>query len=96
MGKKSLSAERISRALNAASCRVFRGGIVHLDDVGGAVAFKKRLDKTGNLVDTLEYTDEDEIALDYRIIQELFGTDCYNVYQRQELFNLFLKKISLA
>jgi len=96
MGKKALSAERIARALNAASCHVTKGGIVHLDDVGGAIAFKKRADKKGCLVDTLGYSGEDEIALDYRRIQELFGTNCYNVYLRQEVFNKTLKNIAIA
>ena len=95
MGKNALSAERIARALNAAVCHVFKGGIIHLDDVGGAVAFAKRTNKTGKLVDTLVYTDEDEIALDYRMIQHLFGSDCYSVYLRQEFFHKFLNSISL-
>jgi len=95
MGKQALSAERIARALNAATCRIFKGGIVHLDDVGGAIAFQKMRDKKGNLVDTLAFTDEDEIALDYRLIQQTYGTDCYNVFLRQEVFNKFLKGISL-
>jgi len=96
MGDKAISTERIARALNAAICRTLKGGIIHLDDVGGALAFKKRLNKKGKLVDTLEYSDEDEIALDYKTIQDLFHTDCYNVYLRQEEFNNFLKKISVA
>jgi transposase len=96
MGNDAISAERIARALNAATCRVLKGGIIHLDDVGGAVAFKKRVNKRGELVDTLEYSDEDEIALDYRQIQSVFGTDCYNVYLRLDAFNKFLKKISVA
>ncbi|MDW7728507.1 MAG: transposase, partial [Bacillota bacterium] len=95
MGEKALSAERIARALGAATCRVFKGGIVHLDDVGGAIAFKKILDKKGKLVDTLAYSDEDEIALDYELIQNTFGTDCYSVYLRQEGFNRFLKYITI-
>jgi transposase len=96
MGERALSAERIARALNAATCRVLKGGIVHLDDVGGAIAFKKRLGKNGKSVDTLEYSDEDEIALDYRLIQETFGTDFYNIYNRQERFGKFLRDIRLA
>ena len=52
-------------------------------------------DRKGNLVDTLAFTDEDEIALDYRLIQQTYGTDCYNVFLRQEVFNKFLKGISL-
>jgi transposase len=95
MGENALSAERIVRALNSATCKVLRGGIVNLDEVGGATAFKKALNKKGEIVERLAYSDEDEIALDYKLIQQAFGTDCYNMYLRQEVFNKFLKKISL-
>lgn len=95
MGAKALSAERISRALSTATCRVLKGGIIHLDDVGGAIAFQKVKNKKGEMVDTLKYSDEDEIALDYKAIQDMFGTDFYNIYPKQEVFNKFLKKISL-
>lgn len=95
MGEKALSAERIARALRAATCRVLKGGIIHLDDVGGAIAFQKVRNKKGEMVDTLAYSDKDEIALDYKSIQDMFGTDFYNIYSRQEVFNKFLKKISL-
>lgn len=94
MGEKALSAERIARALRAATCRVLKGGIICLDDVGGAIAFQKIRNRKGQLVDTLVYSDEDEIALDYKLIQQLFGTDCYNIYLRQEAFNKFLKSIA--
>ena len=96
MGSNALSAERISRALNAANCHVLKGGIIHLDDVGGAIAFKKAVNNKGKIVDTLEYSDDDEIALDYKMIQNLFGADCYKIYHRQEAFNKFLKNIALA
>ena len=95
MGEKALSAERIARALGAATCQVLKGGIIHLNDVGGAIAFQKVRDKKGILVDTLAFSDKDEIALDYKAIQDIFGTDFYNIYSRQEVFNKFLKKISL-
>jgi len=95
MGQKALSAERIGRALGIATCRVLKGGIIQLDDVGGAIAFQKVRNKKGELVETLAYSDKDEIALDYKVIQDIFGTDFYNVYTRQEVFNKFLKKISL-
>jgi len=72
-----------------------KGGIIHLDDVGGAIAFQKVRNKKGEIVDTLVYSDKDEIALDYKEIQVMFGTDFYNIYSRQEVFNKFLKKISL-
>jgi len=96
MGKKALSAERIAVALGAANCRVFKGGIVHLDDVGGAIAFKKAVNAKGQSVETLSYSDDDQIALDYKMIQGAFGTDFYDIYPRQEVFNKFLKNISLA
>nr|WP_242833675.1 transposase [Desulfosporosinus youngiae] len=96
MGEKALSAERIARALDAATCRVLKGGIIHLDDVGGAIAFQTIRNKKGNLVDALAFSDEDEIALDYKLIQDTYGTDCYNIYFRQEAFNKFLKTIALA
>jgi len=96
MGGEAMSAERIARALNAATCRVLKGGIVHLDDVGGAIAFKKRVDNKGRLVDTLQFSNEDEIAIDYKKLQTLFGTDCYNVYLKQEVFNKFLKSIVVS
>jgi len=96
MGGSALSAERIARALRSATCQVLKGGIVHLDDVGGAIAFKKRRDKNGKMVDTLEFSGDDEIALDYKLIQNVFGTDLYNIYHRQEAFNKLLKTISVS
>lgn len=96
MGGKALSAERIGRALGTATCRVLKGGIIHLDDVGGAIAFRKTRNKNGKLVDTLAFSDEDEIALDYKLIQDTFNTNCYNIYLRQEAFNKILKTIVLA
>lgn len=96
MGENALSSKRIARALGAATCRVLKGGIIHLDDVGGAIAFMKTTNKKGEVVDTLEYSDEDEIALDYRIIQETFGMNFYNIYPKQEVFNKFLNNIVVA
>jgi len=91
MGEKALSAERIARALSAATCKVLKGGVIQLDDVGGAIAFQKMLNKKGEIIETLAYSDEDEIALDYKAIQDTFGTNFYNIYPRQEVFNKFLK-----
>ena len=96
MGADALSVERIATALGAATCRVLKGGIVMLDDVGGMIAFRKTTDKHGKSVDTLEFSDDDQIALDYRRIQRLFNTDFYNVFSRQEVFNRFLKGISIT
>ena len=41
----------------------YKGGIIHLDDVGGALAFNKVKNAKGELVDTLEFSSEDQIAL---------------------------------
>ena len=95
MGKEALSVERLARALNQADCKVKRGGMVELDDVGGSTAFVKRKNKYGEEVDTLAFSDEDEIACDYQRIQKTFGTDFYEVEVKQEAFGRFLKKISL-
>lgn len=94
MGEDALSAERLARTLNAANCKVRRGGIVELDDVGGSMAFVKRKNKTGGMVDTLAFSDEDEIAQDYRLIQKSFETDFYDVEVKQEVFGRFLKMIT--
>ena len=96
MGKDTLPAERISRALNCATCRLLKGGIVLLDDVGGAIAFQKRLNSDGELVDTLAFSNDDEIALDYKRIQDSFKTNLYNVFLRVELFNKALNNISVS
>ncbi|MDR1157554.1 MAG: IS1634 family transposase [Oscillospiraceae bacterium] len=96
MGPRALSTERIARALRLATCRVLKGGIVHLDDVGGAIAFKKAKDKHGKLVDTLEFSGDDEIALDFKAIQQVFSSDIYNIYHRQEAFNNLLARFILA
>jgi len=69
---------------------------MHLDDVGGAIAFEKKTDKNGESVERLAFSDEDEIALDYKAIQQTFGTDFYDIYPRQEIFNKFLKGIRVA
>lgn len=95
MGKKALSVERTTKALKAANCKLRRGGLVELDDVGGSQAFVKRKNKKGELVDTLVFSDEDEVALDYQFIQKTFGTAFYDVLVKQEAFGRFLKKIAL-
>lgn len=93
MGKDALSAERLAAALNAANCKVRRGGIVDLDDVGGSMAFVKRKNRKGDMVDTLAFSDEDGIARDYRLIQKAFRTDFYETEVKQEVFGRFLKGI---
>jgi transposase len=94
MGEQAVSAERLADALNAATCRVKRGGFVELDDVGGRMAFEKRKNKKGKLVDTLVFSNKDEMAQDYQLIQKTFGTAYYEAEAKQEAFGRFLKKIA--
>lgn len=96
MGKEAISAERIAAALRQANCKVKKGGIIELDDVGGKIVFQKKMNKKGEPVETLGYTNEDEIASDYKKIQNAFGTNFYDIYPRQEVFNNFLKSIDKA
>ncbi|MBQ6342885.1 MAG: IS1634 family transposase [Anaerolineaceae bacterium] len=95
MGENALSPERISTALNCATCQVLRGGIIHLDDVGGSIAFVKKLNNKGVLVDTLKFSSEDQIAGDYKLIQNTFHSAFYDAYPKQEVFNKFLNNLSI-
>ena len=45
---------------------------MELDDVDGSIAFVKRKSKQYDRVDTLAYSDEDEIAQNFRLIQKAF------------------------
>ena len=90
--KWKLRAKKRTKPLFDDICRF----IIHLDDVGGAIAFKKIRNKKGELVESLEYSDEDEIALDYKVIQEIFNVDFYYIYPKQEVFNKFLKSIIIT
>lgn len=97
MGKDALTPERLARALNAATCECFTGGVIHLHDVGGIQDFEKRTDRHGNEVSVLKLSEtRDELALDYRLIQKYFHTDFYYIYPKQEVFNRFLKSIRLV
>lgn len=95
MGEDALSVERIAKALNTATCKVKQGGIVELDDVGGSMGFVKKKNKRGKIVDTLVFSDEDEITQDYKKIQKTFATDMYDVEVKQETFKRFLKGIKI-
>ena len=47
------------------------------------------------LVPSLKFSSEDQVALDYRQIQETFGTDFYYAYAKQEDFKRFFKEMKL-
>ena len=97
MGGDRLSAERIADALREANCLLERGGYVRLLDVGGRIKYQERYDKKKQKkVPTLKFSSEDRIALDYRKIQETFGTDFYYAYAKQEDFKRFFKEMELG
>ncbi len=97
MGKERLSVERIAEALRGANCLLERGGYVRLLDVGGKIRYEEIKDrKTGKLVPSLKFSREDQVALDYRRIQETFGTNFYYAYAKQEDFKRFFKEMELG
>ena len=96
MGEERLSAERIADALREANCLTERGGYVRLLDVGGRIMYQERYDKKKQkMVPTLKFSNEDRIALDYKKIQETFGTDFYFAYAKQEDFKRFFQSMRL-
>lgn len=97
MGETRLSAERIADALREANCLLERGGYVRLLDVGGRIQYQERYDKKKQKkVPTLKFSSEDRIALDYKKIQETFGTDFYYAYAKQEDFKRFFQEMELT
>ena len=96
MGEARLSAERIADALREANCLTERGGYVRLLDVGGRIMYQERYDKKRQkMVPTLKFSREDQTALDYKKIQETFGTDFYFAYAKQEDFKRFFSSMKL-
>ena len=72
-------------------------GITLTADVGGKIKYQEIPDKkTGEMVPTLKFSNEDQIALDYRKIQETFGTEFYYAYAKQEDFKRFFQEMKLA
>ena len=97
MGTDRLSVERIAEALREANCLLERGGYVRLLDVGGKIRYEEILDrKSGKMVPGLRFSSEDQVALDYRRIQETFGTNFYYAYAKQEDFKRFFKEMELG
>ena len=70
---------------------------VYLLDVGGKIRYEERLDrKSGKMVPKLKFSSEYQVALDYRRIQETFGTNFYYAYAKQEDFKRFFKEMELS
>lgn len=96
MGENRLPAERIAECLREANCLTERGGYVRLLDVGGKIKYQEIEDKkTGELVPSLKFSTEDQVAIDYKKIQETFGTDFYYAYAKQEDFKRFFSEMRL-
>lgn len=96
MGEKRLSAKRIADALREANCLLERGGYVRLLDVGGKIKYQEIYDeRKKKLVPTLQFSSQDQIALDYRAIQETFKTEFYFAYTKQEDFKRFFNDMRL-
>jgi transposase len=96
MGDKALSTERIARVLKKSACYIMPNGMVRLESMEGGTGFEKRLNRKGKLVDTLtesEEEDNDELSSDSKLINSLFGTNLFDMFQRQEQFNSFLRGI---
>ena len=97
MGAERLSVNRIADALRGANCLLEKGGYVRLLDVGGKIKYEEIPDRrSGKPVPGLRFSGEDQIALDYRRIQETFGTDFYYAYAKQEDFKRFFKEMKLG
>ena len=97
MGPERLSAERIAETLRSAECLLERGGYIRLLDVGGKIRYQEIADgRSGKLVPSLKFSQEDQIAQDYRRIQKTFGTDFYYAYAKQEDFKRFFSEMELG
>lgn len=94
MGEQAISVDRIKEALNACMCVSPDGNAVLLDEVGGKLAFKEITTKKGEVIETLAYSDGiDQIAEDYRAIQDAFGVSFDYAASTRESFNKYLKSI---
>ena len=97
MGEERLSVERIGSCLREANCLIERGGYVRLLDVGGKIKYQEIFDqKSGKMVPSLKFSTQDQVAQDYRKIQETFGTDFYYAYAKQEDFKRFFSEMRLG
>lgn len=95
MKEDFLTPERLADVLNAAVCQVDKGGIIRCPDVGGSLDFVKRELPTGEVVDTLQLSNTDRIAEDYKKLQKAFHVDFYKSKTKIEKFNKFLRSIDI-
>ena len=62
--------------------------------MGGRIRYQEIWDKKkGRPVPSLKFSGEDQVAVDYKKIQETFGTDFYFAYATQEAFKRFFSEL---
>lgn len=81
-----LSAERIIRVLNRLNLDQPAVGYVHLHQIGGKQGFKENN----------QFSGDDEIFNDYKLINIAFGIEFNKAYEREEKFNNYLNAIVFA
>lgn len=91
MGRKRISVERIAEALRSANCLKLGSGCVRLLNVGGKIKYKEVYNaRTRKVSPTLKLSDEDQVTLDYRLIQRVFNAElCYAYVKQEDLKRFF-------
>lgn len=93
MGKNSISAERIVKALNACKCEIPAKGVIHLLRNNTIKKYKKIESKNGKIIDTLAFEENDEVIEDLKKIVKSYGLDLFFSYSNQNDFNKYLASI---
>ena len=88
-----ISVNRIKEALNACTCVSPDGQNILLDEVGGRLSFQEKMNKDGEMKETLAYGNKDQTYEDYRAIQKAFGVEFDYAASTREHFNKYLKSI---
>lgn len=94
LGSEEISVNRIKHVLNACNCVLPNDQAVMIDEIGGILKFKERVNESGETVETLDYDEEhDEVREDYKQIQKVFGVEFDYAATTREGFNKYLKSI---
>lgn len=96
MGKNSVSAERIQRALSGLGCTEIAKGVMFLDMITPNKAYIPKVDENGNPYFSLQLSDSDETVDDLLKIQKAFGSEFQYVNVKQEALSKYLKSIKFA
>lgn len=96
MNQDAVSAERIQRVLANCILDMPAKGVLHLQEVSGKVEFDNYIDEKGYRTYTTKETDDDEVALDFRLLLRTLNLEIDKAYIRQEVFNSKKKKIAIT